>query len=156
MVGGQEQRSKAGPCGCLWLLALSRSALSERKRPKTHNMTTVWRHRKTNVSLSVSATSGELTCPPGNPAEKRFLLSAPVLLLYRIDVTLWRYLECNSYFCLKSWHECAPPACAPRTWAPSIGGGPRPEGRKPLAQTREPSPETPSMHAHITPHLVIM
>ena len=49
-------------------------------------------------------------------------------------------------------HRRAPRGPGP----PSIGGGPRPEGRKPLAQTREPSPETPSMHAHVTPHLVVM
>ena len=103
-------------------------------------------------SSCIASSSGELTCPRGNPAEKRFLLSAAALLLYRMTSlrgVLWNAIA----ICLNTWHECAPPACAPEGEALASAEAHAPKGASPSPRPETPTRRHPSMHAPLTPHL---
>ena len=68
---------------------------------------------------------------PGISGERPgFLLSAAALLLYRMTPlrgVLWNAIA----ICLNTWHECAPPACAPEGEALASAEAHAPKGASP-------------------------
>ena len=88
--GGWARTKKQGKL--LWLSAgcapLSRRSVAEKKGKDHNNMTSVAKIGKRPFPSCFASYSGELTCPRGNPAEKRFLLSQ--LPCYSTEMTSLR------------------------------------------------------------------
>ena len=154
--GGWARTKKQGKL--LWLSAAGCAPLSQRSVAEKKEKGQGFQHgisvatSENAFSSCIASSSGELTCPRGNPAEKRFLLSAAAFLLYRMTPlrgVLWNAIA----ICLNTWHECAPPACAPEGEALASAEAHAPKGASPSPRPETPTRRHPPMHAQLTPHL---
>ena len=149
---GKNKETRQAAVAVSWLCAPLSALRGREKGQGSQHDITVATSENVHFPPASPAPAGNPLVHEGTPRKSgssfRSCLATP-----QNDVTPWRHLECNSYFCLKTWHECAPPACAPEGEALASAEAYAPKGASPSPRPETPTRRHPSMHAQLIPHL---